>query len=220
MSHQLLVLPFAYGLGFLAAMPIGASQVEVVKRALAQRYGSALLSAAGSVTSDMTYGFLALFGVARFLEDPSILVGFHWTTSAILAALSCLTWRQSAGTFASGLGADWSGHRTSYLTGLMVGISYPPIMLSWLLGAGLVKGMRMVDSFHPSLTAGFVLAGGAGLFSYLMVLTFILRRTHRFHSVRSVRVVYRGLSVLLGVIALGFFIKGMLGVLNGAPTPS
>ena len=140
MSQQLLVLPFAYGLGFLAAIPIGASQVEVVKRALAERYHSALLSAAGSVTSDMTYGFLALFGLARFLDNHIFLAGFHWTASVILMALARLTWRQSAGALDSSGSAAWHGGRACYLAGVTIGISYPPIMLSWLMGAALLKG--------------------------------------------------------------------------------
>jgi threonine/homoserine/homoserine lactone efflux protein len=220
MSEQLLVIPFAYGLGFLAAIPIGASQVEVVKRALAQRYGAALLAAAGSVTSDITYGFVALFGLARFLEHPAFLAGFQWMTACILTVLSMVTWRQSNAVPAPDADTAWAGGGMSYLTGLAVGVSYPPIMLSWLMGFALVKGMRLTESFHPSLAAGFVLSGGAGLFSYMVVLTLVLRRTRRFHTEQTVRLVYRGLSVLLGVIAFALIVGGALRALTAGPVTS
>jgi threonine/homoserine/homoserine lactone efflux protein len=208
-SPQVWVIPYAYGLGFLAAIPVGASQVEVVKRSLARRYGAALLTAAGTATSDMVYGFLALFGLARFLDYPVLLVSIQWVGAAILVALCFLTWRQSMKVLLPDEEAAWTGGGISYLTGFVVGISYPPIMLSWLLGVALVKGVVLVDSFHPLMVVSFVLSGGAGLFSYMAVLTLILRRTHHFYSEKTVRFIYRGLSILLGVIALGFFVSGV-----------
>lgn len=214
MSRPLLVLPVAYGLGFLAAIPIGASQVEVIKRALARRYGSALLTAAGSVTSDITYGFLAIFGLARFLESPPFLAGFLWLSAVVLTILSVLTWRQSHRALALDEEAVWTDGGISYLTGLTVAMSYPPIVFSWLMGVALVKGMKLVESFQPHVAAGFVLAGGAGLFSYMAVLTLILRRTRRFHTEQTVRLVYRGLSILLGTIALGLCINGVWRILS------
>lgn len=214
MSRDVGVILFAYGLGFLAAIPVGASQVEVVKRALARRYGAALLSAAGTVTSDMMYGCLALFGVARFLDSPSVLTRVQWAAGTVLVALSVLTWRQSRQVFVSDEQARWTGGGISYLTGLTIGLSYPPIMLSWLMGMTFVKGIMLVDSFRPSLAIGFVLAGGAGLYSYMAVLTLIVRRTHHSYDKDTIRHIYRGLSILLATIALAFFINGALRLLT------
>ncbi len=216
MSRELLVLPFAYGLGFLAAIPIGASQAEVVKRALAQRYASAILTAAGSATSDMAYGFLALLGAGRFLEYPPVLVVCQWGAAAVLLVLSRMTWRQSRSSHPAGVDAGSTGKGASYLTGLTIGICYPPIMLSWLIAAGLAKGTILAGSLHPHVVTGFVLSGGAGLFSYLVVLTLVLRRTRRFLSAHSVRVIYRGLSVLLGLISMVLFINGLLRAIQAA----
>jgi len=220
MSRAYWVIPFAYGLGFIAAIPIGASQVEVIKRALARRYSSALLSAAGTVTSDMFYGFLALFGLSRFLEKTSFLIGFQWVAAVLLAVLSYLTWWQSKRVLVPDEEKGWAGGGISYLTGLTVGISYPPIMLTWLMGAAIAKGMKLTENFPPHLAACFVLAGGAGLFSYMAVLTLILRKTHHFYSDKTIRRIYQGLSILLGLISLGFLCSGAFRILDLSKIPS
>ena len=62
-------------------------------------------------------------------------------------------------------------------------------------------------------------AGGAGLFSYMAVLTLILRKTHHFYSDQTIRRIYRGLSILLGIIALGLFFAGAVHVFNGSQNP-
>ena len=156
----------------------------------------------------MTYGLLAVCGVARVPETPSVLGAVEWTAAALLVALSVLTWRQSKHVLVPDAEARWTGHGMSYLTGLTVGISYPPVMLTWLMGVALVKAMNLVVSFSPWLAVGFVLSGGAGLFSYMAVLTLVLSRTHHFYGAGTVRLIYRGLSILLGVIAGGFFVNG------------
>ncbi len=200
----------AYLLGFLSAIPIGATQVEVAKRVLARRMGAALLTAAGTTTSDMMYGALALFGIAPFLEKPAVLAVFGWAGAGVLAVLAALTWRQADKVQAPNAKAQWTGDGASYLTGFVLGITYPPIMLSWLLAVALVKGMGLTGSFTPPLRAAFIVAGGSGLFSYQVVLASVLRRTRHFFSDRTMRRVYRGLSMVLAILSVGFLVAGIL----------
>jgi hypothetical protein len=163
----------------------------------------------------MTYGLLAVFGVARFLNSPTVLARVQWIAAALLVGLAILTWRQSNQVLVPDEQARWTGGGISYLTGLTVGISYPPIMLSWLMGMAFVKGIMLVESFHPALAVAFVLGGGAGLFSYMAVLTLIVRRTNHFYNRATIRLIYRGLSLLLAMIALGFFLNGAYRLWSG-----
>jgi threonine/homoserine/homoserine lactone efflux protein len=214
-NAEALVLPLGYGLGFLAAIPIGASQIEVVKRALAGRYGAALLSAAGTVTSDMAYGCLALLGAARFLEHPAILGAVQGGAAVVLSGLAIVTWRQSKSVALPGDRLAWADAGASYLTGLSVGLSYPPIMFSWLAGMAVVKILIAQAELPPAIIVGFVVAGGAGLFSYMAVLTLMLRRTRRFYSSSTIRNVYRSLSILLGVIAVALLCRAAWSLVGG-----
>lgn len=67
MDRMLLFL-LAYGLGFVAAIPVGGSQIEMAKRATGGHLRSAVMVVVGSVSSDILYGIVALFGVAPFME--------------------------------------------------------------------------------------------------------------------------------------------------------
>lgn len=199
----------SYALGFLTAIPIGASQVEVAKRALARRPGAALLSASGSITSDMTYGFLALFGLAPFLEKPHVLGCFQGIGAIVLFFLAYHTYRQSFKAHTPEQTAAWTGARASYLTGWVLGITYPPIMFVWLAGTAFLRSVGLMSPHDPHQAVLFVLAGSAGLFSYLALLTWILYRTHHFYSENTLRKIIRGLSILLAIIALVFTMQGL-----------
>ncbi|MFI5202389.1 MAG: hypothetical protein ACHQNE_08375, partial [Candidatus Kapaibacterium sp.] len=58
--NTVLFLVCVYFLGFLAAIPIGASQLETARRSLNGFLASALIVVAGSVSSDYVYGAIAL----------------------------------------------------------------------------------------------------------------------------------------------------------------
>src|SRR5665647_2493081 len=77
----------AYIIGFFAAVPIGASQFEIVKRALNGYVYSALMIAVGTTLSDAMYGIVAFFGIAPFLKDPIVLLIFRLVNSLILLTL-------------------------------------------------------------------------------------------------------------------------------------
>ena len=73
----------AVGLGFVTAIPIGGSQIEAAKRAIHGHLRAAWMVVLGSVSSDIMYGAIALFGVAPFLDVPG-----SWPFSAP-SGLSC-----------------------------------------------------------------------------------------------------------------------------------
>ena len=58
-----------YIMGFFTAIPIGATQIEIAKRALAGHVKAALMVVLGSTISDVMYGFIAFFGIAPFLKE-------------------------------------------------------------------------------------------------------------------------------------------------------
>jgi len=58
-------------MGFLTAIPIGATQIEIAKRSLNNQIPAALMVVLGSVFSDVMYGIIALFGVALFYRLKS-----------------------------------------------------------------------------------------------------------------------------------------------------
>jgi hypothetical protein len=65
-----LLFVLAFGFGFVAAIPLGGSQIEMAKRAMQGHLRAALAVVLGSVTSDVLYGIIALYGIAPFMREP------------------------------------------------------------------------------------------------------------------------------------------------------
>jgi len=93
-SGGALLFVLAYALGFLAAIPVGGSQIEVAKRAIAGERVGAGLVIVGSVSSDLVYGVIALVGIAPIMERPGVLAGFDVADAALLWLLGVATLRR------------------------------------------------------------------------------------------------------------------------------
>ena len=76
--NTFLFLIVTYILGVFSAIPIGATQIEIAKRSLNSHMRAAYMVAAGSVCSDVMYGFIALFGIAPFLKDKNVIAIFSF----------------------------------------------------------------------------------------------------------------------------------------------
>ncbi|MGD0483295.1 MAG: LysE family transporter [Gemmatimonadales bacterium] len=203
MNHLLLFL-FAWGLGFVAAIPVGPSQIEMGKRAIGGHRLAAAMVVAGSASSDLVYGTVALFGIAPFLETPWVLACFNGVGVVVLWILAFLTLRQSRkprdlkrkrGLFRS--------KRWAYVTGFSLASTNPPIILSWLLGVALAKRLGLASPFPASAKALFVAGGVLGLASYLVCLGLVLYRFKRFFPAKAIGRIYFWLGITL--FALSFY---------------
>ena len=88
-------------MGFAAAIPIGATQIEIAKRSLNNQLRPAYMVVTGSVFSDVMYGFIALFGVAPFLKSKIVVAVSGLVSALILWLLAFLAFRKSKKTMPS-----------------------------------------------------------------------------------------------------------------------
>lgn len=192
----------AYVLGFFAAIPIGATQVEIAKRAMADRLDTAGMVVAGSVVSDVMYGAIALFGLAPFLSDKHVVGVFGMVGAAVLLVLAFFTFRHVAQAAELTTGSPAVHSRPlSLVTGFSLAVTNPPIMFWWLVGVKVTQDLGLVDTFTPRVSAVFLLFGGLGLGSYLSTLAVILRRIKHMISPRAQHRMHVVLGVLLIVLA-------------------
>lgn len=203
MNLPLLII-VAYALGFVAAVPVGGSQIEVAKRALNGHLRSALLVAAGSVSSDMLVGFVSFFGIAPFLSRPSVSAWFFMGGGLLLLALAFFTFKESAKPPHLDFNhALLRRGRLSYVTGFSLAFSSPPMIFVWLVGKGIAEKLGVVRTFTAESSVIFVLAGSLGMASYLGGLAFFLSRVKRFFSVRLMRRIYFWMG--FGLVGLSLF---------------
>lgn len=203
--NGLLLFLLAFGLGFVAAIPIGPSQIEMGKRALAGHRLAAAMVVAGSVSSDLIYGSIALFGVAPFLETPWVMAAFNVVGVVVLWTLTVLTLRESRKPHDLSRGHTSLGKkRWAWVTGFSVAATNPPMILSWLVGVALAKRFGLATPFPASAKALFLAGGALGLGGYLALLGAVLYRFKKFIPKKAIGRVYFWLAVTLFVLSFYF----------------
>jgi threonine/homoserine/homoserine lactone efflux protein len=187
----------AYLMGFLAAIPLGATQLEIARRVLAGYPRAALMVVAGSVLSDTMYGFFAFFGIAPFLEARTVLAYFWLANAVILLFLGLVALRHvpSPGKRESGGGVSLERMHLGFAVGFSLAVTNPLMIFWWLLGGRVVVELGLIDRLGGLRNVLFLFAGAAGIGSYLTLLTLGIYRAKHFFSSRTMR----RLTIVLGV---------------------
>jgi threonine/homoserine/homoserine lactone efflux protein len=212
----LLLFLFAVGLGVLAAIPVGACQIEAVKRAIAGHLRASLIVVAGSAVSDVLYGAIALFGIAPFLEVPAVLAGFSAAGAVVLWVLAARTWLESRKPHELDLRESLASPRWALATGFLLGMSNPPIVLSWLFGAAVATRIGLSPVATHAAKAIFVAGGVVGLGGYLAAAALVSHRMRQFLSVQVLGRIYRWLAVALLLLSF-YFVHGVWAYFTRVP---
>ncbi len=210
MTDGLLLFAVAWMLGFVAAVPVGGSQIEMAKRAVAGHALSAAMVIAGSVSSDIMYGAIALFGIAPFMDSRWVLASFYAAGTLVLWVFGALTLRESRKPqdLATAHPALRS-RRWAYVTGFSLAVTNPQMMLSWLLGVALAKRLGMATPFPDAAKVVFIAGGALGLGSYLGVVGLVMYRIKHSIPVSALGRVYFWLGVALYLLSL-YFVIGLV----------
>ena len=202
---RLYLFLLAVGLGFLAAIPVGASQIEVVKRAIHGHIWAACMVVLGSVSSDIMYGTIALYGIAPFFEVPAVMASFNAVGAVVLWALAYLTIKESKKPHHLQLEQPLlRKKRWGYLTGFSLAVTNPPMILTWLYGVALAKHFGLANPFSGSLKALFILGGVLGLGGYLASLAVVMYRIKHFIPMEALKKVYYWLGIVLFILSFFF----------------
>lgn len=206
----LLVVFLAYVLGFFEAIPIGATQIEIAKRSLNGQLRPALMVVLGSVLSDVIYGIIAFFGIAPFLKHKIALAIFWMVGTIILWVLAFFTLRQSAKSPTLAFDRTVLKSRSfSLVTGFSLAATNPIMILWWLVGAQIVKDLKLVHAFTPAISVSFLFFGGLGIGSYLTTLAMVLHWAKKFLSDKFMHRINFWMGVALIVLSLYFLIRSI-----------
>lgn len=214
--NDVLLFLLAMALGFFAAIPIGGSQIEMAKRVLSGHVWAAGMVILGSVSSDILYGIIAVFGIAPFMETPWVLASFNVAGAVVLWILAYVTVRESRKP--SGIDLNHSSlknNRLAYVTGFSLAVSNPPMILIWLVGVTLAKQFGLASPFSSGLKVLYIAGGAVGLASYLSVLGLVMHRIKHSVPVNALGRVYFWLGVALFVLSFYFVYGAMKFFLHG-----
>jgi threonine/homoserine/homoserine lactone efflux protein len=206
----LVLLLAIYIMGFLSAIPVGPVQIEIAKRSLHNHLRAAIMVALGAITSDILYGFIALFGVAPFFENKTAVAIFELCGTVIIWILAFFTLRQGTKPHPLGLNLTiLKSKRIAFITGFSLSVANPMMIFWWLIGVQIVRHVNLVDTFTSAVSLSFVFSGGAGLATYLIAIAVALHWAKKFVSPRSLQKIYVALGISLIMLSLYFLINSL-----------
>ncbi len=213
--NTFLLLLLAFIMGFIAAIPVGATQIEIAKRSLNDHRRAAFMVVIGSVCSDVMYGFIALFGIAPFLKSRVVIAVFGLAATLILLALAFLTFRDGKKSGMSEMNQSvLKSNKLSFITGFSLAITNPMMIFWWLIGTRIIKDLGLVSDFDTNASLLFLIAGGLGIASYLSTLTNILHWAKKFISNKISKKVNYGLGITLVLLSFYFLFSSLRTLLN------
>ncbi|TAL35036.1 MAG: hypothetical protein EPN93_11325 [Spirochaetes bacterium] len=207
----LALVVFGAILGFLSAVPIGAVQLEVAKKALNGHLKPAIAVAFGSATSDLIYGILTLFGFGQFLFHQDFQIFIYILGIGVLLFIIYRTWE------------EYKHHvhhrhtyplvykkRISFFTGFTIAITNPGIIIWWIIGFRMFLDFKLFQDVGPVIKTIFILSACGGLGGYLIFLAILLSKVKKFIPDHLFARMHIALIILL-VIVIGFFIFKLYG---------
>jgi len=202
----------AFVMGFLAAVPVGATQLEIARRSINGYLSSALLVVAGALASDLMYGTIALFGIAHFLQDPKVVAVFEIVSAVMCTALGIWAIRESR----RSAGGDRPArrllqqHHTALATGFGLAVMNPLMIMWWLFGARVLKDFGVFREYDTPSLVVYLLAGSLGIACYSSLLAVMVYRVKKFCTERTIRRVSSGCGVVLLGLAVYFAVRSAL----------
>lgn len=205
LMNRLYLFLLAMVLGFFTAIPVGGSQIEAAKRAIHGHLWAALAVTLGSVSSDIMYGVIALFGFAPFLEAPGVRAVFSAAGAVVLWLLAYWTIRESEKPHDLRLmQTSLKSKRRAYLTGFSLAATNPQLVLAWLYGVTLARHLGLANPLTTSIKVIFVVGGALGLWSYIGLLTMVMYKIKRFIPMKALGRVYFWMGVALFLLSFYF----------------
>ncbi len=199
-----------YAMGFLTAIPIGATQIEIARRSLNGHLFTAWMVVVGSVISDVMYGFIAFFGIAPILKDETIVSIFWLVGAIILLTLAVITMRQNTDAQTQNLNNKLlASKKFSLITGFSLAVTNPMMIFWWLIGEKIVNDMELIVHFTTLTKLTFLFVGGTGLGSYLTSLSLVLHRAKKMLSGKTMRKINFSLGFVLILISIYFFVSSV-----------
>ena len=201
----LFVIIFGLILGFLSAIPVGAVQLEVAKKAINGHLKPAIAIAIGSATSDFIYGILTLFGLAKLLTNKEFQIVIYILGILVLSFIfyrSFIELRQDKPKRDTPFIYK---KRISFLTGFTIAITNPGMIIWWIVGYKLFIDLSLFNGINAPIKLLFVLSGCAGLGGYLVFIAHTFNRMQKSVTDRFLKNMNRVLMILLSVL-IGYFI--------------
>lgn len=195
-------LPLIAGtVSFVAAMPLGPVNLEVIRRSLERPARAAVIFAAGAACADGLWPLVTYFGLTPFMEIRWVSAVFWGLASMVLVFLGLSFIRDVRDSFSTPLVAPKiKKERFSFFTGFFLVSTNPTNLATWVTVIGTLHQIGLLPP--PTWGSGFVLwiAVASGTLGYFCLLIYLVKRNHHFFIV-PIRL--KRIKILFGCLILG-----------------
>ena len=188
---------FGTVLGFLTSIPVGAVQLEVIKKTINGHKKPAIATAMGSALSDLLYGMLALFGFGDYLLHKDFQLFIYSMGIIVLTYLVYKSYQEREYMLHEENQVRY-GKRLSFITGFTIAITNPGMIIWWFVGFKLFADLDMFTVMTPAIKTLFVFSGAFGLALYLTLEAIIL---HKYQKSFSEKFLYKANTFLMLILA-------------------
>ncbi len=214
MLKGLLFAAVAYILGLISAIPVGAVQIEVARRAVHGHLKSAMVVVLGAVLVDAFYGGVALFGILPVLRERHTMALFWLFGSLFLVYLAFVLFNQGTSEHHFNRGKKTLRKKNvSFFTGLGLSLMNPMMIFWWLLGERIFVELSLVEEFTPSRSIEFIVLAASGMFTYATSLAVGLYWLKRFIPQRTLMRFTLASAVVVLLFACYLFVKSLITLL-------
>jgi len=206
-AHIGMLILYGIFIGFISSIPVGAVQLEVIKKAIGGHLKPAISVAMGSVTSDFIYGVLVLFGLAPFLQQKNFQIIVYSLGVIVLSFLLYRSYREHRHIPPAHAPHITYRKRTSFLTGFTIAITNPGMIVWWIVGYRLLLDLGLFDEMTIVIRSIFLLSCCLGLGGYLSFVALLLNRVQESLSDKLLDRMNIIIMVLLTFVIVYFFLK-------------
>ncbi len=102
-----------------------------------------------------------------------------------------------------------SNLKVSFITGFSLAVTNPMMIFWWLAVYQIQKDIGLIVKFNTIEKILFLFAGGVGIASYLVTLTFLLKWAKKFLSEKIEKRINIGLGIALLLFGIYFFVRSL-----------
>lgn len=203
----LVVVGFGIILGAVSMIPVGAVQLHVIKKALQGHLRAAVTTSLGSVTSDLIYGVLVLFGFNKFMMERPWQIALYSAGVLLLSGILVkMILDRNKPQVRETTTPKYQG-RLSFVSGFSMAITNPGMLVWWIIGYGTLFNLGIFTDVTLCIKIIFLFSACIGLGGYLIAVGYAVYKLQKSFSDKILRRINIFIFSLLGLLVLYFAFK-------------
>lgn len=198
------VIMAGFLMGFISALPVGSSALEIARRGVCYGFWAAFLVGLGTLTSDIIYATLAYLGVSKIiLENAAIKDISGGIAAAILAGLGVYILLETRKIYNQDMQKYEKDEFQPYFTGLLMTIFNPFVLVFWAGVFALTLRSPLIAEIG-SLEILFLVFAMAGILTWTVVLSYLasLGKINFNSKIRKIASSVVGVILILSSLAI------------------